>query len=108
MTQTELADELGIRVHVLWRYETGRADASAQRLDEIACAIGVSSHWILTGDEAGEQSPPEHPALAEFLSSPIGETVTEAERQALRRLRLPGRPSDRAYYLLLMALREMS
>lgn len=50
MGQVELADAIGIRAHVMWRYEAGKSRPSADRLAEIASALKTTSEALLHGE----------------------------------------------------------
>lgn len=56
MSQVELADAIGIRAHVMWRYEAGKSRPGADRLAEIASALKTTSEALLHGES---ESPPE-------------------------------------------------
>lgn len=56
MGQAELADAIGIRAHVMWRYEAGQSRPGADRLAEIASALKTTSEALLHGES---ESPPE-------------------------------------------------
>lgn len=59
MSQAALGDAVGVRQPTMWRYEASRLRPSADALDRIATALGVTSRWLLHGDEDGAAAAPE-------------------------------------------------
>lgn len=51
MTQTDLADKLGITFQQIQKYENGKNRVSMGRLSHIADILGVSVTYLLTGSE---------------------------------------------------------
>lgn len=47
---TRFADAIGVRAHVLWRYENGRALPRIGTLAKIARHAGVRMEWLATGE----------------------------------------------------------
>lgn len=48
---TTLADAVGVRAHTVWRWEAGKVHPDADNVALIARALGVSTDWLLTGEE---------------------------------------------------------
>lgn len=105
MTQTELADALGVRPHVMWRYESDSSQPKPERLEKLAKLLGVSTSWLLFGggdDDVDDR--PDPPGLQEFLS--LTSDVTDEELVQLRAARFKNTPTVKTYTFLLMAIRE--
>jgi len=49
LSQTALADQLGVTYQQVQKFEHGRNSASAFRLQQLAVALDVSVHWLMTG-----------------------------------------------------------
>lgn len=79
LSQHALADAAGVRGHTVYRYEAGHFEPSGQVLDRIAEALGVTSRWLLRGDEpepeTTERDQRRHPALEEMLSTTFGQML---------------------------------
>ena len=50
--QRALAETAGVMPHTIWRIEAGQIRPRVEQLDRIADALGVTSAWLLHGDEA--------------------------------------------------------
>lgn len=79
ITQSALADAVGVRQPTMWRYEMRGMQASAETLDRIATALGVTSYYLLHGAEAPAASEPDPPHWREFLAKyeHVGEFTPE-------------------------------
>lgn len=71
MSQTELADQIGITFQQVQKYEKGANRVSASRLLDIAKVLQIQPAWILEGDvtsdlEDGALSPEEIKLLSHF------------------------------------------
>lgn len=53
LSQSELAQRLGIRKKTLIQWETDRTEPRANRLQMLAGMLGVSIRWLLTGEGEG-------------------------------------------------------
>lgn len=111
LSQTELADMLDIRPHVMWRYVHNESKPRAERLHQLAAALGVDPAWLLTGESAEdverEHQGPEHPAFVEFKEG-VGAAMdaTPEELDELRReYDFDGGPSVEYYAFFLRAIR---
>lgn len=68
ITQSALADAVGVRQPTMWRYEMRGMAPSAETLDRIATTLGVSAHYLLHGAEApAATAEPDPPHWQEFL-----------------------------------------
>lgn len=56
ISQTELAERIGVRAHTMWRYEAGRMRPGPDALVGIAKAVGVTPEYLLTGETALAES----------------------------------------------------
>jgi transcriptional regulator with XRE-family HTH domain len=50
LTQQQLAQRLGVLIEAVARWERGKAMPSRERLTRCARALGVTEHWLLTGE----------------------------------------------------------
>ncbi|WP_342773107.1 helix-turn-helix transcriptional regulator [Pararhodobacter zhoushanensis] len=57
MTQTQLAQRLGVRAKTLRDWENDVSEPRANRLQMLAAMLGVSLRWLLTG-EGDDVTPP--------------------------------------------------
>ena len=81
-----------------YRYERGAVEPKPQVLAVIAQAAGVSMEWLVLGEAAAP------PAFTEWLSTPVGRTVTDEARRFLAALPVQGQePIPLFYDLALMA-----
>lgn len=79
----------------------------ADHLVRIAEVTGRTVDWLLgKSDDATIERPAAYPALADFLTSIEGRTVTPAERKQLEGQRWKNQPTPHSYYLLLLAIRS--
>ncbi len=111
VSQTQLADAIGTRPNVIWRYENNENEPRSKRLREIARIIRCDPDWLLTGEEPVDSAPEiqDYPGLTEFLQTKAGKTVTPDELALLRTLRAAtGRPTSDTYRMMLMIWRETS
>ncbi|PPB80162.1 helix-turn-helix protein [Albidovulum inexpectatum] len=53
LSQSDLAQRLGIRKKTLIQWETDRTEPRANRLQMLAGMLGVSIRWLLTGEGEG-------------------------------------------------------
>ena len=84
-TQQELADKVGLTSGAIGQYETGRNLPRFKRLERLAAEFGVTTEWLMTGDD------PEETEKAQ----------TTAEREALHLLRaIPVNNHDAALAML--------
>lgn len=70
ITQSALADAVGVRQPTMWRYEARGMTPSAETAIAIARVLDVSAHWLLHGTEAEPTQPtdlPDLPYWREFL-----------------------------------------
>lgn len=74
LSQSALADALGVSFQQVQKYERGANRVSASRLVDIAAALNVAPIALLGGD-AAEQTP--NPILA-FAGTPHGEALIAA------------------------------
>lgn len=51
LTTAKLGEKIGLSENSITQYETGRAVPRPERLEALAMALGVGSHWLLTGSE---------------------------------------------------------
>ncbi|MCA2010874.1 helix-turn-helix transcriptional regulator [Pararhodobacter sp. CCB-MM2] len=88
MTQSQLAQRLGVRAKTLRDWENDVSEPRANRLQMLAALLGVSLRWLLTG-EGDDVTPPAaaeaqpNPALKSALSeirSLRGELLGMGER----------------------------
>lgn len=125
LTQTELALAVGVDKGTVWRWETGRSKVDAEAIDTIAEATKVSPTWLLRGvtevppstvseslrryiDARPSVNGSSSPELERFLATPVGETVTEEERDLLemyQRGGFSGEPTELSMHYLLLLMR---
>ncbi|MCB1395381.1 MAG: helix-turn-helix transcriptional regulator [Rhodobacter sp.] len=79
MTQTALAQRLGVRIKTLRDWENDVSEPRANRLQMLAALLGVSLRWLLTG-EGDDVAPPDD---AEAAPDPQLQ-ATLAELRSLR------------------------
>lgn len=79
MTQSGLAQRLGVRVKTLRDWENDVSEPRANRLQMLAALLGVSLRWLLTG-EGDDVTPPE----AEGVQPDPKMQATLAELRTLR------------------------
>ncbi|WP_406720397.1 MULTISPECIES: multiprotein-bridging factor 1 family protein [Thioclava] len=75
LSQTELAAKLGVRLETLQSWEEDMADPRANKLQMVAGMLNVSLMWLLNGEGAGLDGPPQ------------GVDEAEREREILREIR---------------------
>jgi transcriptional regulator with XRE-family HTH domain len=63
LTQTQLAEQLGIAQQTLAHYEAGRLRVAVALLSPLACALGVSTEELI-GERAPRQARPRPEASA--------------------------------------------
>ncbi|PWE30233.1 transcriptional regulator [Pararhodobacter marinus] len=89
MTQSQLAQRLGVRAKTLRDWENDVSEPRANRLQMLAALLGVSLRWLLTGEGddvqpqgAVEETPPSPAATAALadLRSLRGELLAMGER----------------------------
>ncbi len=54
-TREQLAELSGVNDKYLYEIETGKKNISAQRLYWLACALGVSMDYLVTGDDQRDE-----------------------------------------------------
>ena len=66
LTQAQLALVIGVAKDTLSRYERGDIQPAANKVADITRALGVSGHWLLTGEGEASMTTPQtdSPALA--------------------------------------------
>lgn len=72
LTQTEVADAIGARHHVVWRYENEESRPRAERLHKIARLLRCDPNWLLTGrepDAPGDSDGASPAGYAEFVET---------------------------------------
>ena len=58
LTQTELAEKLGLKFSVISKYETGRVvNLKRENIDEIAKVLNVRPSWLMCMDDEKENQP---------------------------------------------------
>ncbi len=57
MTQDELAARLGVTARAVGAWEHGRARPRLDKLEELAGVLGVSSYYLLTGEQQPDDAP---------------------------------------------------
>jgi HTH-type transcriptional regulator, cell division transcriptional repressor len=88
MTQSGLAQRLGVRVKTLRDWENDVSEPRANRLQMLAALLGVSLRWLLTGegddvtppDQEGSQPDPKLQATLAELRSLRGEILRMGEK----------------------------
>lgn len=63
LSQTDLANRLGVKVGTLRKWEEDQAEPRANRLQMLAGMLSVSLTWIITGRGDGPEPPGEAPVL---------------------------------------------
>jgi transcriptional regulator with XRE-family HTH domain len=76
LTQTDLAQRLGVRDKTVAAWENDATDPRANRLQMLAGMLGVSIRWLLTGEGEGL----EKPADQRLLSPAVQDALSELER----------------------------
>lgn len=105
MMQVTLAERADVRQHTMWRYESGESLPGAAELDHIAAALGVSSTWLLWGDDVPDRGFAYEAELQEFLATSEGERVKEKPQELLVLRSYAGklRPNSRVFHFMLQA-----
>src|SRR5207247_9910393 len=81
LSQTALANELGVTFQQVQKYEKGRNRVGASRLSDAAKILSVPVSFFFEDDAAGEKSPTANvglPAITEALSTPEGIRIARA------------------------------
>jgi transcriptional regulator with XRE-family HTH domain len=99
LSRKELSFATGASEHNIYRWEGGLHRPESDNLFAIAQACGVTVGALL-----GETR--DVGALDEFLATPKGTTVTEAERRALAQMPWDRVPTKESYFYALEALRS--
>ena len=60
MTQTELAEKVGVTQGAIWQWENGKADPSLENLKKMATFMGCTIDELL-GEKEGPNCPTERP-----------------------------------------------
>lgn len=85
---TELARKLGVNQPTVTAWFTKGAEAKATQIAAIPEALGISGHWLLTGEGSMEDSPEEAERLLgqirRLLAAP-SDRLRAAHRNAKRR-----------------------
>lgn len=84
LSQSELAQRLGVRPKTLRDWENDLSEPRANRLQMLAALLGVSLRWLLTGEGDDVTPPGEAPATA---PDPVPDPGLSAAMAELRRLR---------------------
>ena len=67
LTQTGLAEKMGVKLSVLRAWEDDLKEPRANRLQMVSGVLGVSMRWLLTGEGEGPEAPDADAALSEGL-----------------------------------------
>ncbi|APG87394.1 Xre family transcriptional regulator (plasmid) [Sinorhizobium americanum CCGM7] len=82
MSQTDLAQALGVTYQQVQKYENGRTRVSASRLQAIASALEVPLASFFENppatDDHGDSGPGAGPSMKDFVSSPMGIALNRA------------------------------
>lgn len=79
MSQTSLADELGITFQQIQKYESGFNRISASRLHKIAGVLGVTVEYFFEGAPGGSRGKRELPDyISKFFATADGLALTKA------------------------------
>lgn len=73
MTQTDLADKVGVTQGTVWKILSGKAERS-KFLPELARVLGVSLHWLATGEE-DKNTPSESSVTLPSRKIPVTGTI---------------------------------
>ncbi len=81
LTQTELAEKIGVMHSAIYKYETGIVDIPASKIQKIAAALNVTPAYLMgwDGESSAEESEIQS-ELASFLE--IQEIMAKAEEDA--------------------------
>lgn len=86
MSGPALAKLIGVTSGAITQYEGGRNAPALKRLEEIAGALGVTTKWLLTGDEPEENVRAQTLHEAELLDL-IRKLPAKRQATALKQLR---------------------
>ena len=75
--QAQLARKLGVSGGAVGNWEAGPKQPTAENLGKIAVALGVTTGWLIHGDESGE-----HPMVSGAGQSHIGSMVNNRTEDA--------------------------
>lgn len=78
LSVADLAQKLGVRYETLQSWEEDLADPRANRLQMLAGLLNVSMMWLLTGEGAGLDGPPDQ------MAEPVAVTETIREIHEIR------------------------
>ena len=96
LSQADLARALGAAASSVWRYETGQTMPSSPVAVQIADAVGVNTHWLLTGRDGPRKARPDveprYESWKRFKGTRAYATAAEWQQENLRALR--ARPGE--------------
>lgn len=73
LTQSDLADKLGVKTSTLRKWEDDLAEPRANRLQMLAGMLGVSLSWMMTGRGDGPEGPSDAPEISADVRAMLDE-----------------------------------
>lgn len=91
MTQTEIAEKLGLSQNYIWMIEKGERSPSDRTINDICREFGVNETWLRTGEGEPFKEPPREEEISAFIGRALADEAPQFQKQLLHVLsRLSG------------------
>ena len=83
MTQTEIAEKLGLSQNYIWMIEKGERKPSDRTINDICREFGVNKTWLRTGEGEPFQPITRYSEISDFVGKALANELPSFQRQLL-------------------------